>query len=72
MELSKQDQILLVEQNLSQIAASTYNAVIQHRVFAKVKDEQSAKQATDLLDKLEKMKDEYEAILKELETPEKK
>ena len=65
--VSKQVKIRIVEQNLSQVNGSIYDSVIKQRVFKKVKDDNSAKALVEQLNKLEKMKDEYEKILKELD-----
>lgn len=66
-EVALQTQKAIVEQNLQVIRNSIYNQVINRRVALKVSDKDMEKRATDELVKLEKMRDEFEVIEKEID-----
>ena len=67
LELERHEMIQVVEQNIKQINATIYNEVIKKKVADKVEDKALADQAVKNLEKLEKTKDGYAEILKELE-----
>jgi hypothetical protein len=66
MELTVQEKRLIVEGNIKDVEHAIYNAVIQKRVFDRVADKASSDAAVKRLEQLEKMKDGYEEILKEI------
>ncbi len=57
----------IIETTLAQINNTIYDAVIKKRVADKVGDKTLGESAVKQLEKYEKMKDEYEIILKELD-----
>jgi hypothetical protein len=65
METSKEDRIAIAEQKLRQIMGSIYDLCITKRVLDKVGDKEQAENVVKQLEKFEKMKDEYELIVKE-------
>jgi len=65
-ELTQEDMVRIVENNIKTINAQIYDGVIMKRVAAKSNDAEMIKRADDMLIKLEKAKDEYQAILKEV------
>jgi hypothetical protein len=65
-EVSLQAQKAIVEQNIAVVVNSIYNQVINKRVALKVGDKEMETAAVTQLTKLEKMKDEFEAILTEV------
>jgi len=65
-ELTQKEMISIVEQNIKQVCGQIYNGVISKRVADKTDDKKSAEAAVENLKKLEKVKDEFEIILKEL------
>ena len=71
LELERLEMIGIVEQNIKQINASIYNEVIKKKVADKVEDKVMADQAVKNLERLEKTKDGYKEILKELEISDK-
>jgi hypothetical protein len=70
LEVNAQDQVAIIEANIRQINGSIYNEVIKKRVADRVEDTAMADAAKKALEKLEKMKDEYEAILKDIDKAE--
>jgi hypothetical protein len=67
MELSKEEQVKVVNANIKQVEIESYGSIIRYRVAQKVSDKSAMEQEKFFLEKLEKMKLEYEAIIKELE-----
>jgi hypothetical protein len=65
METSKEDRILIAEMKLRQVVNSIYDLCITKRVLDKVGDKEQAEGIVKQLEKCEKMKDEYELIIKE-------
>jgi len=57
----------IIETTLAQINNTIYDAVIKKRVADKVGDKALGESAVQQAEKYEKMKDEYEIILKELD-----
>ena len=66
MDIPKETKIVITEREIGLIKNTLYNLSIQIRVAEKVNDEQMKKTNVAQMVKLEKMKDEYELILKEL------
>lgn len=66
MELTKIEQNEIVKSNLKQLEIAAYGATIRYRVAQKVDDKPAIEQEKTYLEKLEKMKMEYELIIKEL------
>lgn len=66
MDISKETKITITEREIALIKNTLYNLSIQIRVAEKVKDEKMKTTNVAQMVKLEKMKDEYELILKEL------
>ena len=66
-DVSKEVKTAILKQKISQLKNTLYDFEIQVRVLEKVKDENMKKQALKEMEKFEKMKDEYELILSELE-----
>jgi hypothetical protein len=69
MEITAQDQVAIIEANIRQVNGSIYNEVIRKRVADRVEDTAMSESAKKALEKLEKMKDEYETILKSIIQP---
>lgn len=67
MDLSKQEELMIVKQQQKQIAAAIYNQVINKRVADKVDDKKLSESATAELVRLEKIKDELAVIHAEVE-----
>lgn len=66
METSRENKIAIVERNIEMVLNTLYDFSIQVRVANKIKDQEMKKTTTAQMVKFEKMKDEYELILKEL------
>ena len=66
MDILKETKIAITEREIGLLENTLYNLSIQIRVAEKVNDEQMKKNNIAQMVKLEKMKDEYELILKEL------
>ena len=66
MDIPKATKILITEREIALLQNSLYNLSIQIRVAEKVNDEQMKITNVAQMVKFEKMKDEYELILKEL------
>lgn len=66
-DVPKEVKTAILKQKISQLKNTLYDFEIQVRVLEKVKDENMKKQALKEMEKFEKMKDEYELILSELE-----
>jgi len=66
MDIPKETRILIAEREVALLKNSLYNLSIQIRVAEKVDDEQMKKTNVAQMVKFEKMKDEYELIVKEL------
>lgn len=71
-DVKNEVKIIIVENNLKGINQGIYDKVIACRVGKKAGDKEMVDAATEALTKLEKMKDEYNKILKELKTESKK
>lgn len=69
-EPTKEQMRAIVEMQLRQIGQEAYAAEVSKRVADRLKDEAMAQRHIKALEKLEMMKDEYKAVLKELESPE--
>jgi hypothetical protein len=65
-ELTQGEMVDIVENNIKRINAQIYDGVIMKRVAVKSNDAEMVKRADDMLIKLEKAKDEYQVILKEI------
>jgi len=65
-DLTQEEMVRIVENNIKTINAQIYDGVIMKRVAVKSNDAEMIKRADDMLIKLEKAKDEYQAILKEV------
>lgn len=66
-EPTKKQMIVIVKSNLNGIGQQIYDATIAKRVADRVNDEALSKRHIATLEKLEKMKDEYEQVLNEIE-----
>jgi hypothetical protein len=67
MELSKQEQLMVLASREKEVSAAIYNAVISKRVAEKVYDDGLAKKAVAELERLEKIKDVLEELKEEIE-----
>ena len=67
MELSKKVKTSIIEKQLAQLEELIYQFTIRGRVAVKVDDKQMKNQTTEQLVKFEKMKLEYQKLLKEVE-----
>jgi cob(I)alamin adenosyltransferase len=67
MEASNEVKAAIIKQNIAQVENSIYDLSIKARVAEKIGDKEMKKNAGEQLEKLEKMVDEYNVILKELE-----
>lgn len=63
--LSKEHEIEIIQSNLKVVEGAIYGATIRHRVAKKIDDKESMKKEVEFLEKMEKMKMEYEEILNE-------
>ena len=68
-DVKKEVKIIIVKNNIDRINQQIYDNVIACRVGKKAGDEELTKRATENMIKLEKNGDEYNIILKELESP---
>lgn len=66
-DIPKQNKVKLVEQRLTEVKRGLYDLSIQIRVADKVGDKATKNQGIERMKRFEKMKDEYEKILAELE-----
>ena len=66
-DIPKQNKVTLVERRLTEVRNSLYDLAIQARVADKVGDKAMKSRAVEQMKRFEKMKDEYEKILAELE-----
>jgi hypothetical protein len=58
----------IIESKLKQVEAMIYGQVIEARVAARLKDEKMAEDVKKQLVKIETVRDEYLAVLKEMDT----
>lgn len=66
-DIPKQNKVTLVERRLTEVKNSLYDLAIQIRVADKVGDKTVKDQGVEQMKRFEKMKDEYEKILAELD-----
>lgn len=66
-DIPTKTKIIIIQKEIEILKNTLYNFSIQIRVAEKVNDEQMKKNNVAQMVKLEKMKDEYEVILQELE-----
>lgn len=65
-EIKSADKIAIVEMRLNQVEATIYDLVIQKRVMDRVGDKEAGENIIKQLEKCERMKDEYNNIVKEI------
>jgi len=65
-DVSNDVKIQIAEINLQRVMGSIYENCISKRVLDKVGDKDAAAQIVKQLEKLEKMKDEYQVVITEL------
>ena len=66
-DIPKQNKVSLVERRLTEVKNSLYDLAIQTRVAERVGDKAVKDQAMEQMKRFEKMKDEYDKILAELD-----
>jgi len=66
-DISKQNKVALVERRLTEVKNGLYDLSIQARVADKVGDKATKDRAVEQMKRFEKMKDEYDKILAELD-----
>ena len=66
--LSSVEMRAIIESKLKQVEAMIYGQVIEARVAARLKDEKMAEDVKKQLVKIETVRDEYLAVLKEMDT----
>jgi hypothetical protein len=66
-ELSKNEEKIIISNNIKRINGDIYNAIINKRVCDRIEDKQQSEQLIETLKKLEKAKDEFELMLKEIQ-----